>query len=126
MRFPILYALSWPERLASPLPSLDLAQAGQLTFEAPDPERFPALELARHALRLGGEMPAVLNAANETAVDAFLQGHLPFAGITTTTGDILHVWAARNRPLENLDQALETDVEARRLAGAHIASRFGS
>jgi 1-deoxy-D-xylulose-5-phosphate reductoisomerase len=125
MRFPILYALSWPERLPSPLPPLDLVQAGQLTFEAPDPDRFPALELARQALRSGGEMPAVLNAANEVAVDAFLHGMLPFAGITATTGGILEVWEGRNRPLHSLEQALAADAEARRLAAERIRPAHG-
>lgn len=125
MRFPILYALSWPERLVSPLPPLDLVRAGQLTFEAPDPERFPALELARQALRSSGEMPAVLNAANETAVDAFLRGLLPFPGITATTGEILHRWEGRNRPLDSLEQALAADAEARRLTAEVIRARSG-
>jgi len=122
MRFPILYALAWPERLPSPLPTLDLVRAGQLSFEAPDDERFPALRLARQALRAGGEMPAVLNAANETAVDAFLRGALPFVGIAATSVVILDQWQARNRPLESLEQALAADEEARRRAVRHIAA----
>jgi 1-deoxy-D-xylulose-5-phosphate reductoisomerase len=122
MRFPILYALAWPERLPSPLPTLDLVRAGQLTFEAPDDDRFPALRLARQAIRTGGEMPAVLNAANETAVDAFLRGVLPFSGIAATSAAILEQWQARNRPLASLEQALAADEEARRLAVRHIAT----
>jgi 1-deoxy-D-xylulose-5-phosphate reductoisomerase len=120
MRFPILYALAWPERLPSPLPSLDLVQAGQLTFADPDPERFPALTLARASLQAGGEMPAVLNAANEVAVDAFLRRGLPFPGITDTTAAVMDRWNADNRPLATLEQALEADHRARRLAREHI------
>jgi len=116
MRFPILYALSYPERLPSPMTPLDLVRAGTLTFEAPDPERFPALRLARCALEAGGEMPAVLNAANEVAVARFLLGGLPFPAITDTVAAVLDVWQARNRPLADLEQALAVDREARRLA----------
>jgi 1-deoxy-D-xylulose-5-phosphate reductoisomerase len=118
MRFPILYALAWPQRLASPLPALDLCAAGQLTFEAPDPARFPSLDLARHALRAGGEMPAVLNAANEVAVATFLRGTMPFPAIARTVEAVLSGWSSR--PLENLDQVLAADREARRRAASHL------
>ncbi len=74
MRTPIAYALGWPGRAAAPTKRLDLAEVGQLTFEAPDDQRFPALRLAREALQRGGTGPTVLNAANETAVHAFLAG----------------------------------------------------
>ncbi len=116
MRFPILYALAWPDRLASPLPGLDLVQAARLTFEAPDPGRFPALRLAREALEAGGEMPAVMNAANEEAVAAFLEGRCAFTDITRTVETVMEGWTPRNRPLEGLDQALEADRQARNLA----------
>ncbi len=116
MRFPILYALAWPERLPSPLPSLDLAAAGTLSFEEPDHHRFPALGLARHALEAGGTMPAALNAANEEAVEAFLAGRIRFADITAVVASVLEEWEARNTSLEELDQALAADAEARRLA----------
>ena len=72
MRIPIGYTLAWPDRMATPAAKLDLAKLGQLTFEAPDPVKFPALRFAREAMDKGGTAPAVLNAANEIAVQAFL------------------------------------------------------
>ena len=120
MRFPILYALAWPDRLASPLPGLDLVQAARLTFEAPDPERFPALRLAREALEAGGEMPAVMNAANEEVVAAFLEGRCAFPDISRTVEVVMELWTPRNRPLECLDQALEADRCARNLARENL------
>jgi 1-deoxy-D-xylulose-5-phosphate reductoisomerase len=84
MRLPIQYAFSYPERWASPLPSLDVARLGVLEFSAPDVERFPCLTLAYRALEHGGAWPIVLNAANEVAVEAFLAGRLPFTGIPRT------------------------------------------
>src|SRR3546814_16400739 len=77
----IAYALAWPERMTTPVERLDLAAIGRLTFEAPDPQRFPALALARAALCAGGTAPITLNAANEEAVSAFLAGRLGFLGI---------------------------------------------
>ena len=82
MRTPIAYALAWPARMTAPVTRLDLAQLGQLTFEAPDPARFPALRLARQALQTGGNAPTILNAANEVAVGAFLAGEIGFLDIT--------------------------------------------
>ena len=116
MRFPIMYALAWPDRLNSPLPALDLAAVAQLTFEAPDPIRFPALRLARQALEAGGEMPAVMNAANEVLVASFLEGACAFSTIAHTVELVMDQWAARNRPLTDLQQALAADSEARKLA----------
>ena len=81
MRVPISYALHYPERADVPLPRLDLAAAGELTFEAPDPETFPCLRLAREAGEAGGTAPCVLNAADEVAVAAFLGGEIPFTAI---------------------------------------------
>jgi 1-deoxy-D-xylulose-5-phosphate reductoisomerase len=81
MRLPIQYACSYPDRWEASLPSLDLARAGQLEFFTPDPRRFPCLELAYRALRTGETLPVVLNAANEVAVDAFLEGKLGFTSI---------------------------------------------
>ena len=81
MRTPISYALGWPHRIAAPSPRLRLEEIGRLTFEAPDFERFPALQLARDALRAGGDMPTILNAANEVAVELFLAGSLGFLDI---------------------------------------------
>jgi 1-deoxy-D-xylulose-5-phosphate reductoisomerase len=81
MRTPISYALAWPNRMQTPSARLDLAQIGKLTFETPDLKRFPALELARNALRAGAAAPTVLNAANEVAVAAFLAGRIGFLAI---------------------------------------------
>jgi 1-deoxy-D-xylulose-5-phosphate reductoisomerase len=83
MRLPIQYACSYPERWDAPIPSLDLVRAGRLEFSSPDYERFPCLGLAFRALREGGTVPVVLNAANEVAVDAFLDGRLGFTSIPT-------------------------------------------
>ncbi len=130
MRFPILYALSWPDRLPTPLDTLDLVAAGRLTFEAPDEDRFPALALARAALRDGGEMPAVLNAANEVAVQAFLDQQIPLPAISETIREVLERWSGRNRALTTLDQALEADrrarVEATAVLGKYGLSGSGS
>ena len=81
MRFPIQYALTWPERLKTDLPELDFSTVGQLTFQTPDPSRFPAIELAKAALQAGKTMPAVLNAANEIAVARFAKGEIGFVDI---------------------------------------------
>lgn len=116
MRLPILYALSWPERQSSSLPNLDLATVPPMTFAAPDEGRFPALGLARSALRAGGEMPAVLNAANEVAVAAFLDRCCPLPAITNTVAATLDCWSSRNRPLASIEQALAADRDAREIA----------
>jgi len=113
MRFPILHALSWPDRLPSRMPGLDLLTAPPLTFEQPDEERFPSLRLARAALRAGGEMPAVLNAANEVAVAYFLDGLCALPSIAATIDATLERWSTRNRPLADIEQALTVDREAR-------------
>jgi 1-deoxy-D-xylulose-5-phosphate reductoisomerase len=89
MRIPIAYALTWPERLATPARRLDLAALARLDFEAPDPARFPALRLAREALEAGGAAPIVLNAANEVAVESFLGGAIRFTDIARIVEDAL-------------------------------------
>jgi 1-deoxy-D-xylulose-5-phosphate reductoisomerase len=122
MRVPILYALAWPDRLSSELEPLDLAGAEGLEFTAPDPNRFPALDLARTALRSGGEMPAVLNAANEIAVQAFLDGNCPFGAIAATVRSVMEQWERRNQALGSVEQALAADREARRLASADLGN----
>jgi 1-deoxy-D-xylulose-5-phosphate reductoisomerase len=116
MRFPILYALSWPDRMPSRVPGLDLLAVPPMTFEPPDEDRFPSLRLARAALRAGGEMPAVLNAANEVAVASFLDGLCSLPTIAATVEATLERWSARNRPLADIEQALAADREARDLA----------
>ncbi|MBI1273906.1 MAG: 1-deoxy-D-xylulose-5-phosphate reductoisomerase [Alphaproteobacteria bacterium] len=114
MRTPIGYTLAWPERMETPAARLDLAQIGSLTFEAPDPEKFPALRLAREAMRAGGTAPAVLNAANEVSVQAFLDGKIGFLDIERINEATLgQVPAAR---LSGLDVLAEADAAARRHA----------
>ncbi|WP_339828651.1 1-deoxy-D-xylulose-5-phosphate reductoisomerase [uncultured Parvibaculum sp.] len=101
MRTPIAYTLAWPRRMAAPTARLDLAQIGQLTFEAPDLKRFPALTLAREALRTAGGAPTVLNAANEVAVAAFLAGRIGFSEIVTVTAAVLgHTEALGTAPAD--------------------------
>lgn len=90
MRTPISYALNWPQRMKAPVEQLDLVKIGSLTFEAPDPVRFPALRLAREALKTGGAMPTVLNAANEVAVQSFLAGEIRFLDICRLVEDTLN------------------------------------
>jgi 1-deoxy-D-xylulose-5-phosphate reductoisomerase len=89
MRIPIAYALAWPERMPTPAQRLDLAGMGQLDFEAPDLQRFPALKLAREALEAGGAAPVVLNAANEIAVAGFLAGEISFPDIVSLVQEAL-------------------------------------
>jgi 1-deoxy-D-xylulose-5-phosphate reductoisomerase len=129
MRTPIAYAFSWPDRLAWPAPKLDLAALGALTFEAPDIERFPGLELARKALRAGGGAPSIFNAANEEAVKAFVQGRIGFLDIATTVAETLErAEFGQNLAMEGgddvLERALLLDRSARRIA-AEVLSRFG-
>jgi len=118
MRTPIAYALAWPDRMETPCAPLDLAAIGRLDFEAPDYVRFPALALAKSALEAGGARPAILNAANEVAVAAFLSGTIPFLEIAAITADTLE----RYDPAapETLDAVLAIDLEARRIAGERV------
>ncbi|HEX7968361.1 MAG TPA: 1-deoxy-D-xylulose-5-phosphate reductoisomerase [Stellaceae bacterium] len=117
MRTPIANALGWPQRIAAPSPRLDLAQLGRLTFEAPDPLRFPALRLARTALQSGGGAPTVLNAANEVAVAAFLDGRIGFLDIAAIVEETLA--ALPDCRIDSLDDIYDTDRAAR-----DAASRF--
>jgi len=122
MKGPIACAYAWPDRLAWPAPRLDLARLGSLTFEAPNEETFPALGLAREALRLGGLAPAALNAANEAAVAAFLDRRIGFLDIAATVAQTLEKMhtAGELAGQGGLDGALETDRRARALAEAII------
>jgi 1-deoxy-D-xylulose-5-phosphate reductoisomerase len=124
MRTPIAQALAWPERFGSGVQSLDLAQIGQLAFEPPDHERFPSLGLARAAARAGGTAPAVLNAANEVAVQAFLDRRLNFTAITTVIDKVLQ--RLDSSPVKALGDVLDADAEARRLAVALIEPSSGA
>ena len=121
MRVPIAHALGWPLRIASGVPALDLVQIGRLSFEAPDLERFPCLALAQEAARTGGTAPAVLNAANEVAVAAFLGRRLNFAGIAGVIEGVLQQHEAG--PVRVLDDALAADAWARERAHAALTSR---
>ena len=114
MRTPIAQALAWPERFASGVQSLDLIAIGQLEFEPPDHVRFPSLTLARAAARAGGTAPTVLNAANEVAVQAFLDRRLNFVGISTVIDKVLQRLNAS--PVNALGDVLEADAAARRMA----------
>ncbi len=114
MRFPILYALTWPDRVETPLPGLDLAALGKLEFFEPEAERYPALGLAVKALERGGSAPAALNAANEVAVEAFLAGRIPFPAIPEAAARVLDRHTAA--PLGSVEEALEVDAWARRAA----------
>jgi 1-deoxy-D-xylulose-5-phosphate reductoisomerase len=120
MRTPIAYALAWPKRVETPAGRLALEEIGTLTFEAPDPVRFPALRLAREALRQGGSAPTLLNAANEIAVAWFLERGLGFLAITDVVERVLESVPAR--ALNSLDDVFAADAEARR-AAEEIASK---
>jgi len=114
MRLPIAYALTYPRRLPLNSPPLDLCQVGRLTFETPDTERFPGLALGYAAAKTGGTMPAVLNAANEMAVAAFLQGRLGFMDIPKTVAATMD--SHQSQPLESLEQVLAVNRWARDFA----------
>jgi 1-deoxy-D-xylulose-5-phosphate reductoisomerase len=119
MRVPISFALTYPERAATPIPELDLASGLMLEFRAPDLETFPLLTLARSAGEQGGTYPCAFNAANEVAVAAFLEGRLPFLGIAEVVEETL---AATDGPAaRDLDDLLEADAAARELAERSLA-----
>ena len=121
MRTPVQYALTWPERLPTGLAPLALDQPLDLHFEPPDPDRFPCLRLAAEALTAGGDAPAVLNAANEVAVAAFLDGRIPFPGIPSVVGETL----AAHSPAEpeDLEGVARADAWARAYAGDLVEDR---
>ncbi|WP_438852085.1 1-deoxy-D-xylulose-5-phosphate reductoisomerase [Brevundimonas nasdae] len=124
MRTPIACALAWPERIAWPAPRLDLPALGRLTFEAPDVERFPALDLARQALKTGGAAPAVFNAANEVAAFAFLDRKLAFLNIAAVVAETLERATKAGMVFGSGDAcgaALSVDAEARQMARSIIA-----
>jgi 1-deoxy-D-xylulose-5-phosphate reductoisomerase len=116
MRVPISYALNFPERAPVDVPRLDLAAVGALTFEEPDPDTFACLRLALEAGEAGGTAPTVLNAADEVAVAAFLDGQIPFTGIAAVIERILEQMPAR--PVTHFDDLFATDAEARERAAA--------
>jgi len=121
MRTPIAQALAYPERVDAGVAQLDLPRLAGLDFAAPDAARFPCLRLAYEALGAGGTAPAVLNAANEVAVAAFLAGRAPFTDIAGACAETLERVPAR--PLASLDEAVAADAEARQVAQGWLARR---
>jgi 1-deoxy-D-xylulose-5-phosphate reductoisomerase len=122
MKFPIQYALLYPERIVAPFARLDLAKIRTLQFLPVDPKRFPAVGLAYHALRAGGSAPAVLNAANEVAVGRFLAKELPFTGIVEVVSRVLDRHAGNVAAIDSVDDALHWDAWARNEArGTDVA-----
>ena len=112
MRIPIQYALTYPDRYPSPVKALSLAEAGKLTFFAPDHETFPAIELCRAAIKRGGLYPAAINGANEQAVALFAAGKLPFASITPLVSRIMdYTWGEA----DSAEAVLQADRESRAL-----------
>jgi 1-deoxy-D-xylulose-5-phosphate reductoisomerase len=121
MHIPIAHALGWPERLAIPAKRLDLTSLTKLEFSQPDPARFPALRVAREVLAAGGAAPAIMNAANEVAVAAFLAGRIGFLDILGTVEAVLGRLGAP--PADDLDSVIAFDAAARRTADAMIPLR---
>ncbi len=121
MRIPIAFTLAWPERMETPCDRLDLVRIGSIDFEEPDLERFPALGLAREALRRGGAQPAILNAANEIGVASFLERRIGFLDIASVVGEVLTAYEP-GAPA-SIDEVLEIDREARAVA-AQAAGKF--
>ncbi len=122
MRVPIAYALGFPVRLDLGLKALDLSTIGKLTFEKPDVQRFPALHLAYEALRVGKTLPAVMNAANEVAVAAFLKKEIPFLEIP----DVVSYAMKKHQPMEpTMEAVLSADKEGRQLAREYIENYLG-
>jgi 1-deoxy-D-xylulose-5-phosphate reductoisomerase len=120
MRTPIAHTLAWPGRMAAPTAPLDLAALGRLTFAAPDPQRFPALRLARNALQQGGGCPTILNAANEVAVQAFLDKEIGYLDIARLVERTLESFD--DTGLSTFDDVHNFDKEAREIAGGLIGS----
>ncbi|HLF95751.1 MAG TPA: 1-deoxy-D-xylulose-5-phosphate reductoisomerase [Methylococcaceae bacterium] len=121
MRIPIAHALAWPERFASGAEPLDLFAVKQLNFESPDLERFPCLRLSRAAAEGGGNLPAALNAANEIAVEAFLDGRIRYTAIPAVIEGVMNRVSAAKA--DSLESVLQTDGEARAFAGELIRSQ---
>jgi len=124
MRTPIAYALAWPARMHAPQERLDLVAMAELTFEAPDPKRFPALRLAREVLKKGGSAPTVLNAANEIAVEGFLAGQIGFLEIVAIVEDVLMQF--NHSAMTTLDDVRAVDSTARRIARQQLAARVSN
>ena len=123
MRTPIAHALAWPERMTAGVEPLDFYRVGNLDFEAPDPQRFPALRLAEAAARQGGTAPTVLNAANEVAVQAFLDGRIPFTRIAELVEAVME--AIEPVAATDLETILNVDRQAREAARQQLAQQDG-
>ena len=123
MRTPIAHALAWPRRIEAGVERLNLAQMNDLSFEKPDLARFPCLGLAFQAMRSGASAPVTLNAANEVAVDAFLDGRIGFEGIARLVGDVMERTAVTG--VQTLDEVLEHDRQARQTANEWVANFNG-
>jgi 1-deoxy-D-xylulose-5-phosphate reductoisomerase len=123
MRTPIAHALAWPERVPSGVAALDLTQMSELSFVPPDKQRFPCLRLAYEALREGGAAPAVLNSANEVAVDAFLKRKMGFMQIPTLIESVLD--SAPSANAQTLDDVFAADVQGRALAREWVQQHGG-
>ncbi len=125
MRTPIAHCLAFPRRMNVPVKRLDLAELGTLTFESPDLDRFPALRLALEAMRAGGMAPAVLNAADEVAVDAFLKGRIGFMDIPAAIEEVLDAMGAGGKLTDaaGVEDVLAIDAEARQKTGEWIRTR---
>jgi 1-deoxy-D-xylulose-5-phosphate reductoisomerase len=117
MCFPIQYAVTWPDRVPNNLRPLDFAKLASLTFEAPRTQDFPALDLAHQAGEVGGTLPAVLNAANEVAVEAFLNERTSFPAIWQTVARVMEKHSVIQHP--DLETLIDADAWARREAAAH-------
>jgi 1-deoxy-D-xylulose-5-phosphate reductoisomerase len=123
MRTPIAHALAWPRRIEAGVERLNLARMNDLSFEKPDLARFPCLGLAFQAMRSGASAPVTLNAANEVAVDAFLNGKIDFEGIARLVGDVMERTAVTG--VQNLDDVLEHDRQARQTANEWVVNFNG-
>jgi len=123
MRTPIAHAMAWPERIESGVAPLDMIAIGQLQFEQPDYQRFPCLKLAEQAAAQGGDVPVALNAANEIAVEAFLQKRIGFVDISQVVDGVLQQWQ-RSEPTELL-AVQAADQKARKLAKAAVMAKIG-
>jgi len=121
MKAPIAYALSYPKRIPEVLPRLNLAEVGKLIFEEPSTERFPCLDLARRALEIGGTATAALNAADEVAVEAFLNAEIPLTAIPAVIGKVLEKHDVRT--VSKPEDALDADICARELTKSIIKEK---
>jgi 1-deoxy-D-xylulose-5-phosphate reductoisomerase len=130
MRPPIACAFAWPDRLPWPAPKLDLVTAGPLTFQHPDPKKFPALTIAKHALHAGGQAPAAMNAANERAVSAFLDRRIGFLDIPNVVAETLErmdrTGGSEAADGDAVECARNTDREARRVADEVVSGLFAA